>query len=166
MALYTLHMGRVGSGFQMASGGSVGDPKNPFSKGTIALQYPYLKLRGLDLEAEIPGLHWGTVNIELAHELLMLNPDFPVDQLDWASEEPNPEARVAPEDFWFARCGVGYAGRFYSGLIYYPHPRTKPSTNAHNYAVIEVLTQRIEGLTKGEPISVHCRSDVFGPRPA
>ncbi|MBR7619256.1 hypothetical protein JKL49_07620 [Phenylobacterium sp. 20VBR1] len=155
-----LHRGTVGRGFQIASGASVGAPGNPFPRGALRLQAPLFKAAGLDLEAEIAGLVWGTVSVELAYELSRGAADITLEGIDWTAELTG-EGRIGPETFSFFRCHLTYADRSYRGLIYLPHPETKPATNAHRKNVLEVLTSQVEGLTFGQPVSVLCRADAF-----
>ena len=161
--MYAIHDGVVGRGFQFASGEAVGrnvDP-SPFSRGTLRLQDAHFQARGFDLADAIPGLHWGTVNVELGVELVLASPDLTLSLVDWTAGESDPAARIAPESFSFVRCCLAHDGNFHAGYIYYPHPETKPATNAHRYHVLEVLTHRVDGLAYGEPASVICRSDAF-----
>ncbi|MFZ3004887.1 MAG: hypothetical protein WA047_01840 [Phenylobacterium sp.] len=158
----TLHQGRVGRGFQMASGGSVGQPGNPFPASTVKMQAPFFRAAGLDLAAEVPGLVWGTINVELGYGLRRATPDITVTDVDW-TDGLTGAGRIAPETFSFVRCRLIHAGRDYPGLIYLPHPETKPPTNAHRYDILEVLTCRVEGLADGQPVAVLCRADAFEP---
>lgn len=164
--MYIIHQGTVGSGFQFASGKAVGraiDP-SPFSDGTIKLQAPHFRDRDFDLSERIPGLFWGTINIQLPYELSLQTADHTFEGIDWTADERNPSARIAPETFSFVRCCVAYGGYYRPGYIYYPHPETKPATNAHNYSVVEVLTQSIDELSYGRPIGVVCLMDAFRRR--
>ena len=156
----TSHHGRVGRGFQMASGGSVGQAGNPFPQSTVKMQAPFFKAAGLDLEAEIPGLVWGTVNVELSYRLKRLRPDRTVERVDWTAGQDGP-GRIGPETFSFVGCRLVIAGHDYGGLIYLPHPETKPATNPHRYNVLEILTSQVEGLAYEQPASVICRADAF-----
>ncbi len=160
MGSHTLHQGRVSRGFQMASGGSVGQAGNPFPQSTVKMQAPFFKAAGLDLEAEIPGLVWGTVNVELSYRLRRLRPDRTVEGIDWTAGQDGP-GRIGPETFSFVRCRLVFAGRGYAGMIYLPHPETKPATNPHRYDVLEILTSQVAGLAYEQPASVICRTDAF-----
>ena len=156
----TLHQGMVGQGFAMASGGSVGRAGNPFPESTVKMQAPFFRAAGLDLAVEVPGLVWGTINVELGYRLRRATPDITVADVDWTVGLKG-AGRIAPETFSFVRCRLTYAGHDYPGLIYLPHPETKPTTNAHRDNVLEVLTSRIEGVAYGQAVSVLCRADAF-----
>ena len=97
--MYAIHDGVVGRGFQFASGEAVGrnvDP-SPFSRGTLRLQDAHFQARGFDLADAIPGLHWGTVNVELGVELVLASPDLTLSLVDWTAGESDPAARIAPD---------------------------------------------------------------------
>lgn len=163
MAKLRVIEGRIASGFQFASGAAVGRAElpSPFSAATLSLQQPHFAVRGIDLEALVPGLHWGTINLVLAEQLALSRPDFTAEAVDWTSNEPAIEARVAPETFSFIHCCLCYRDRFHAGLVYYPHPETKPTTNPHRHDVIEVLSHRVPDLAEGEPAALILRSDAF-----
>lgn len=159
--LQALHHGVVTRGFQFASGRAVGRADNPFPGSTLRMQAPLLKAQfGLDLEAEIPGLVWGRVNVELAYSLRRLRPDVTVEGVNW-TEGLEGAGRIAPETFSFTRCCLVHANRYYPGLIYMPHPETKPPTNIHRDNVLEVLTSKVDGLAYQDPATVVCRADAF-----
>jgi len=157
--------GRVGRGFQFASGGAVGraTEASPFSDATLRLQYPHFLRQGVDLVQLVPGLVWGTVNIELDRQLMLVDADHRL-MVDWTANEPRAEARIGPELFLLLACELTHRNRHYAGLIYYPHPSTKPPLNAHRYDVIEVIAPPVTGLGHGDPIVVTCREGAFAPR--
>jgi hypothetical protein len=160
--------GVVSRGYQFASGAAVGREKkpSPFSAGTIALQMPHFRDVGIDLEDMVPGLKLATINLEIGNKVRLLRADYSA-RIDWTANE---DERIDPEQFSFIRCcfiykaggpDVPYA--YYPGLIYYPHPETKPTTNWHHFDKLEVLTQEVRGLAYGTPAAIACRSDAFEP---
>lgn len=163
--MFAFHEGVITPGYQIASGRSVGQPENPFPDGSIKLQYEAFKARGFDLLAEVPGLFWGTINLQLPYELDLVDPDVTVRAVDWTSDLPDPRSRIAPENFSFIRCDLEHHGQRHRGLIYYPRPSTKPATNAHHHDRLEVLAAEIPGLAYGDIASVICRADAFAVRP-
>jgi hypothetical protein len=160
----TIHNGIVGSGFQFASGGAVGRADNPYPASTLRIQQPHFRARGIDLDALVPGWFLGTINVVLPYELTLAAPDLTAERLDWTGDLADPGSRIPPETFSFAHCTLHHGGGRYQGLIYYPHPETKPSVNAHHYNVLEVIAPPVAALRKGDPVSVACRSDAFVPR--
>jgi hypothetical protein len=162
--VYTIFNGVVQPGFQFASGQAIGREKapSPFARGTLEMQHPHFKARGFDLEAEVPGLFWGTINIKIDRELVLAQPDRTLELVDWTAGAPG--AQIPPETFSFIRCCVAFGGRYHLGLIYYPHPETKGPTNAHRYDALEVVTERIEGIGPGSEAAVFCRENAFRHR--
>jgi hypothetical protein len=158
-----IHAGIVGRGFQFASGGAVGraEHPSPFSDATLRLQERHLLARGIDLDRLVPGRRLGTINVSLPYALVLTRPDFTAEAVDWTANEPDPAARIAPETFSFAHCCFCHAGRYYPGLIYYPHPETKPATNAHAYDVLEVIAPPVADLAEGAAVAIVCRADAF-----
>jgi hypothetical protein len=157
-----IHAGLVGMGFQFASGAAVGRPDrpSPFSDATLRLQEPHLRAHGIDLDALVPGRVLGTINVRLPYALVLDRPDLTAPSVDWTAGQPAP-ARIAPETFSFARCCLCHAGHYYPGLIYYPHPETKPATNAHDFHVLEVIAPPVRNLVGGSAVAVVCRADAF-----
>lgn len=168
--MQTVFNGMVSPGFQFASGEAAkrGDPSCPFPAGTLKLQAPYLLERDRDLSALVPGLYWGTINLQLDRKLVLGRPDFS-ETLDW-TQNLEEDKRIPPETFSFVRCCFVYTAPddptmslYYPGLLYYPHPETKPGTNRHHYDVLEILTSEVPNLRYGTPASVICRADAFRP---
>lgn len=150
--------GRVSRGFGIASGRD--GPALGLQEGTLACQAPVFLARGWDLAREIPGYRHGTINVRLDRPLRLAGPDITLTDVDWAP--PHLRGDFPPETFSFTRCSLFHASRFVAGVIYYPHPETKPSVNSHDPCVLEVIAPDIEGLRYDDPISVICRSDAFG----
>lgn len=113
------------------------DPR--FPGGTLAMQAPFFARLGVDLSVYHPG----TVNLSIApHHYRVLKPRRTLRQVQWHLTEP-------AEDFSFFDCRLQLAdGEPVAGLIYYPHPETKPE---HFQApdVLEVLAPTITGLEYG-----------------
>jgi hypothetical protein len=118
------------------------DPR--FPGGTIALQKPVFKKYGLNLDR----FHAGTINLSIAPLLFRLKQArYRFRNLRWTDNAP-------AEDFSFTNCRVLLqGGTSLEGLIYYPHPETKPE---HFQApdVLEILTYLVEGLTYGDRLIV------------
>ncbi len=133
--------GNVTAGHGVASG-QADDPR--FPGGTIALQTPFFRHRGLDFSV----FHPGTLNVAIApgrYSVKRARATFR--GVKWSPLVP-------AEDFSFFDCRVVTAdGDERQGLIYYPHPETKPE---HFQApdVLEVLTSYIEGLGIGDAVTL------------
>lgn len=133
--------GVVIKGHGVASGGSK-DPR--FPGGTIAMQKPFFRHLGLDLGRYHPA----TINICIAPRGYQIRKaKYTFRGVKWAPAEP-------PEDFSFFDCRVIYGGgRGTSGLIYYPHPETKP-THFQPVDVLEVITCYVEGVSYGAELVI------------
>lgn len=165
--MQTVYTGVVGRGFQFASGQARGRPDFPYPLGTLKMQDELFKRQGVDLAALVPGLFWGTINLELSRKLILKAGDHVARDVDWTATMPE-DKRIKPETFSFIHCCFAYPAqapgtgvRYYPGLLYYPHPETKPITNRHNFDALEVLTQEVPGLVYGTLASVICRADAF-----
>lgn len=136
--------GKVIQGHGVASGQG-GDRR--FPGGTIRLQQPAFATLGLDLGSFFAG----TINVSIEpHRFIVKQAKHTFRQLKWAEHAPS-------EDFSFFDCRVGVGSdRRVNGLIYYPHPETKPE-HFQAPATLEVLTEFIDGLTYGMVIDLELR---------
>lgn len=129
--------GRVVAGHGVAGGGA-GDPRWP--DGTLALQWPLLaEVEDLPLE----GLHRATINVSTSPwHVDVVAPWWTVPGLPWHPDVP-------PEDISFVPCRAAVGeGRPADGLVYWPHPDTKPD---HHQPpdVLELLLPRLPGVHVG-----------------
>jgi hypothetical protein len=142
-------VGRVVAGHGVASGCN-GDPR--FPGGTLAMQIPTFLSLGLDLRP----YHRGTINVSISPwSYVSGRARVTFRDVHWAPHEP-------PEDFSFFDCRVRVRGSdWVSGLIYHPHPETKPK---HFQApdVLEVLTDLLPGLRVGDEIHVEAAKGQMG----
>lgn len=152
--------GVVVAGHGVASGRST---SSPFPAGTIAMQAPLLAEHGVDLH----GYHLATINLDVApHRLVLDEPRWTVRDLEWTDVHP-------AETFSFVECTVGREtlsagqnppageaqdgggpeGQQHTGLIYHPHPETKPAHHQPG-TVIELLLPLLPALATGERLRV------------
>ncbi|GAB4360527.1 MAG: hypothetical protein Kow006_30500 [Gammaproteobacteria bacterium] len=137
----TLIPGVVTRGYGVASG-LAGDPR--FPEGTLALQFPLFRERGLSLDECYPG----TVNVDISPlRFAIQRADFRFERLRWS-------AHVSAETFSFCRCRLLHQGNDYPAWIYYPHPETKPE-HFHSASILEVVAPFIAGLDYGDAVTVH-----------
>jgi hypothetical protein len=128
-------------GHRVASGLNE-DPR--FPGGTLAMQAPFFRERGLDLG----GYHLSTLNLSIApvrYEIVA--PKITFRNVGWHRTEPE-------EDFSFFDCRVrgGSGDDWIEGLIYYPHPETKPE-HFQPPDVLEVIASAfLEGIDYGSVI--------------
>lgn len=134
--------GIVTEGHRVASG-MAGDDR--FPQGTLALQLPRFAERGLDLSSHYAG----TLNICIEpHVFRVGKPWKTLPEVKWSSVMP-------AENFSFFRCEIRTTGMqdFEQGLVYWPHPSTKPEFHQDS-SVLEVLTSFIEQASYGSTVDL------------
>lgn len=126
--------GRIVEGHGVASG-RMPDPR--FPEGTLELQWPHFEAVA---DLVLDGLHRATINVSTApYHVAIVAPWWTVRGVAWHPEVP-------AEDFSFVPCRATIgAGRPADGLVYHPHPDTKP--DHHQPAdVLELLLPRMPGV--------------------
>lgn len=123
-------------GHRVASGLN-GDRR--FPSGTMRMQAPHFQARGLDLSV----FHPGTLNVSIAPlRYRVVQPRLTFRGVQWHPQEP-------AEDFSFFDVRITPAGAAaVDGLIYFPHPETKPE-HFQQPDVLELLLPWTEGLRYG-----------------
>jgi hypothetical protein len=103
------------------------------------MQTPHFSAAGVDLT----GLHPATVNLSIAPmRIVIVAPSSALRGVRWHPMEP-------AEDFSFVDCRIGHgADDLVAGLIYHPHPETKPEHHQPD-TVVEVLAPHIDGVAAG-----------------
>jgi hypothetical protein len=126
-------------GHRVASGLN-GNPH--FPGGTLKMQTQAFRERGLDLTQ----FHPGTLNVSIApYQYRVKKPKFTFSRVTWHPVDP-------AEDFSFFNVDVLYRDHpITSGLIYYPHPETKP-THFQPPNMLELLLPTIQGIEYGQEI--------------
>lgn len=137
--------GLVMPGHQVASGHG---ESTPYPQGSISMQKPFFRERGLDLE----GCYEGTLNVSIAPwKFRLLRPQWTFENVEWTSLHP-------PETFSFSACQLLCDSRVHEGCwVYYPHPQTK-KTHFQSPCIVEVLAPRIDGL--GYEMRIELRLDA------
>ncbi len=137
--------GTVKAGHGVASGRSAGAAGNPYPQGSIAMQAPLFKERGLDLS----NCFLGTVNLDIAPQSWqLLKADHCFEHLRWTHLHP-------PETFSFAALEVHWQEAWHAGWLYYPHPETK-ATHFQSRSVMELIVPKLDGLQIGLQLAVQC----------
>ena len=131
--------GVVVRGHGVASGqGSI-----PYPQGTIRMQAPFFRQRGLDLAPFVPA----TINVSIAPATFrIVSPAHLLRQVAWTDLHQ-------PEDFSFVRCRLAAGDAAYFGLVYYPHPETK-QRHHQDAAVLELLMPPVAGLAYGDAVTL------------
>ncbi len=136
---------RILQGHRVASGQN-GNPL--FPGGTLRMQTPFFHTLGLDLSR----YHMGTLNVSIAPlSYRVVTPRLTFRSVKWHPTEP-------PEDFSFFDVRLLRENLPpIEGLIYFPHPETKP-THFQNPDVLELLLPFVEGLGYGTVIQLEVPS--------
>jgi hypothetical protein len=137
--------GVVLQGHEVASGRAA---NGPYPLGTILMQKPFFKERGLDLS----GFFEATLNVSITPmRFLVTKPRLTFREVRWTDLHP-------PEDFSFADAGVRFNQRDYPCLVYYPHPETKKA-HFQDPSVIELLAPFIYGIYYGSQLQLYLPKD-------
>jgi hypothetical protein len=145
---WTRFTGKIVPGYQVASGRG-GDPL--FPPGTIQMQIPHFKQRGMDLSSYFHG----TLNVNIAplrYEVRF--PKLTLWHVQWHPTEP-------AEDFSFFDVQLIQPKGKIDGLVYYPHPETKPK-HFQKPQVLELLLPFVPGLAYGDLIELGVRPQQMG----
>ncbi|MEO1401937.1 MAG: hypothetical protein AAFV72_11905 [Cyanobacteria bacterium J06635_1] len=138
--------GVVIKGHGVASG-QADDPR--FPGGTLQMQKPVFEKLGLCLD----DYFLGTINVSIdPYHYELKQSKYTFRQVQWAVDRP-------AEDFSFFDCRLRLRnGIPHPGLIYYPHPETKPE-HFQDPGTLEVLTAFIGGLGYGDLLVLELDSD-------
>lgn len=130
--------GKIIPGYGVASGKGR-DSRYP--EGTLRLQYPFFKKRGLNLE----NYFLGTLNIDISPFTYKIGmPDYFFEAVDWSDHIP-------PENFYFFNITLIFEGNRHQGLIYMPGPETKVDHEQLS-TVLEIIAPPLENIHTGQII--------------
>ena len=133
---FRVYKGKVVPGHRIASGDA---DDSPYPAGSIRMQTPRFRERGLD----ISHFHPATLNVSVAPNSYKLRqPDHTFRQVQWDMNTP-------PEDFSFAHCRINGV----DALVYRPHPGTKPD-HLQSPDVVEILAPYLPGLGYGSEVEL------------
>lgn len=142
--------GIITKGHQVASGMA---KDSPYPQGTIQMQTPFFQQLGLDISLFFSG----TLNINIRpYKFKLYNPQYTFKAVKWNAHSP-------AETFSFSSCQVIHRKTKYTGLIYYPHPETKPN-HFQDDSTLEILTQPLDYLEYGQSIQLNLNPteiDIF-----
>ena len=131
---------QVVQGHGVASG-KADDPR--FPEGTLSMQQPFFLERGLDLTR----FHGGTLNVSIKPRRYRIKKSaFTFRKVKWTPDLP-------AEDFSFFECRLGKDRdeEPVEGLIYFPHPETKPEF-FQDPSTLEVLVPFLPDISNGSRI--------------
>lgn len=137
--------GKIIPGYGVASG--KGKDKR-YPEGTLRMQHPHFKERGLDLG----GYFLGTLNVDIApYSFEIKKPRYFFEAVKWSSHIP-------AENFYFFDVTLFFEEKNYDGLIYMPGPETKVE-HEQIATVLELILPRIEGLSTGQTVHLEVKED-------
>ena len=117
--------GKIIKGYRVASGYS---KNSPYPEGSIKMQLPFFKKRGLDLYRFYPA----SLNISIfPKRFKLINPGHTFRDVKWFADK-------SEENFSFSACKIIHKDKVYDGYIYYPRPETKPD-HFHDESTVEVI---------------------------
>ena len=132
--------GIITQGHGIASGKAI---DSPYPKGSLAMQAPFFKEKGLTLD----DYFLGTLNVDISpFSWEPKTPDYTFLNIEWTPVIP-------AEHFSFFKCILNYQGKSFNAFIYYPHPETKV-THFQNTSIIEIISEKIAGLSYGKNVSI------------
>lgn len=127
-----------------------GSRPSHYPEGTLQLQIPHFKKRGLDLTS----YYRGTINVDLAPILpRLVKADFTFQEVAWTD-------LIAAEHFSFSRAMIEHQTHTYPAWVYWPHPETK-SENYQKESMLELITVKIATLQYGDRVKVTLQSNHF-----
>jgi hypothetical protein len=134
-------VGCVEAGHGVASGKNL---RSQYPAGTIALQYPFFKERGLDLGSCFPG----TLNVTIApHTFRIKTPTHEFHHVKWS-----PERKA--ENFTICNCCVSTSDQAVAGFVYTPDPSTKVR-HYDDPCHLQIVSPFIPGVDYGTIVRVH-----------
>ena len=125
-----------------------------FPEGTISMQVPFFRQRGLDLS----NFYLGSLNLDISpYSFVLQRPDFSFSQVKWSPD-------LQAENFSFYQCLLDVMNSNditpYEGFIYWPHPSTKPEFHK-NPNVLEVIAPWIPNISYGDFLKLKCSNQVI-----
>ena len=141
--MFSYAKGIIKQGHGVASGKS---NDSRFPNGTIAMQIPFFKEKGLELSSFFPG----TINLSLSGYTYKLGrPKYFFPSIKWSPDLP-------PEKFSFYECTIkpNKGTPVHGAFVYWPHPSTKPEFH-QDFSVLEILAPFIKETHYGEEIEIY-----------
>jgi hypothetical protein len=148
----------IRQGYRVASGQALAGADQRFNEdgGTIHLQIPEFKKRGLDFDEYFEGLPGkayvvGTLGCDISPYVMhILRPEYHFVDVRW-TEKFDHDIPGFKENFFLSPAAVEFAGSGFKALLYIPDPATKPD-HFHPPSTIEVIAQKIPNVTYGDRV--------------
>ncbi|MDE2028945.1 MAG: hypothetical protein KGI97_00105 [Alphaproteobacteria bacterium] len=145
----------IKQGYRVGSGTSAVDPRFNEDGGTIRLQSPEFKKRGLDCDAYFGGKideAWvcGTLGCDLTpRTVTILKPEYHFTGVRWTDKHDKPGEPPVTENFFLSPAQIEFGGNSYKALLYIPDPATKPG-HFHPPTTLEVIAQKVPDIAYGD----------------
>lgn len=142
-------------GYRVASGTSAEDPRFNAAGGTIRMQIPEFKKRGLDFDVYFGGRAdeayvCGTLGFDIfPNRVRIESPEYFFSGIRWTDKFDKEGHAPFLESFFLSEAQVVFKDEAYKALLYIPDPGTKPGHH-HPTTTIEVIAQKIPGIDYGD----------------
>jgi len=149
----------VKAGYRVASGTSIKDPRFNKDGGTIRLQIPEFRKRGLDFDAYFGGKAdeayvCGTLGLDITPKSFTIEePEYHFEDVRWTDKFDKEGEPPFVENFYLSKASVVFKAQLYKALLYIPDPKTKPG-HFHPPTTIEVIAQPIRNVQYGSHVTL------------
>lgn len=147
-------------GYRVASGTSVEDSRFNAEGGTIRMQTPEFKKRGLDFDSYFEGeadkaYVCGTLGLDISPCRVRIEaPEYFFSGIRWTDKFDKEGCAPFVENFFLSEAAVVFKGKTYKALLYIPDPGTKPG-HYHPPTTIEVIAQKIPSINYGDEVTLY-----------
>lgn len=147
-------------GYRVASGQAFEGHDQRFNEdgGTIRLQIPKFRERGLDIDQYFGGgideaYVAATLGCDISpRRMTIVRPEYHFRSVRW-TDKFDQQSPGFTEDFYLSPAAILFAGKSFKALIYIPAPETKPA-HVHPPTTIEVIAQKIDRIKYGDRVTL------------
>jgi len=147
-------------GHRVASGQALPGMDQRFNQdgGTIALQIPEFRKRGLDFDEYFGGKAGeiyivGTLGCDVAPFTIAIgHPEYHFMDVRW-TDKLDKEIPGFKENFFLSPAKVEFGGKSYKALLYIPDPATKLA-HLQRPSTIEVIAEKVPNIRYGDSVTL------------
>jgi hypothetical protein len=151
----------IKQGYRVGSGQAHEGHDQRFNEdgGTIRLQIPEFKKRGLDFDNYFGGKAddayvVGTLGCDITpYQMVIAAPEYYLTDVRWTNKFDD-QIPGFKENFFLSPAEVEFKGKRYKALLYVPDPSTKPA-HFHPLTTIEVIAQKVPDIGYGDSVTLH-----------
>jgi len=115
----------------------------PFPSGTLSMQTPFFKQKGLDLNENFQA----TLNVSIKpRTCTLINPEFTFPNVKWYPDHD-------PDTFSFSRCSIIFEELTIDAFAYFHHPKNREGQFWKD-SVIEIIAPYLPGLRYGQTVQL------------